>query len=78
MMHGFHMPSELYGTYGQAAVDEAFQKCIARPGQTYSMYDRTGRRTGEGTQAPSPTTTAIPDRNWHVFIANVREAAQHG
>ncbi len=71
-MQGFHYATELYGVYGQSAVNTAFQRCIAFKGQTYSMYDRTGRRTGEGKQTPSPTTTAIPERNWATFIENVK------
>ena len=76
-MNGFHYATELYGTYGQAAVNAAFQKCIACAGQTYSMYDSTGRRIGTGTQTPSPTTTAIPERNWNIFIENVKALSQH-
>ncbi len=68
----FHYATELYGVYGQDTVNAAFQKCIAFKGQTYSMYDSTGRRTGEGTQTPSPSTTAIPEHNWHIFIENVK------
>jgi hypothetical protein len=71
-MQGFHYATELYGAYGQDTVNLAFQKCIACAGQTYSMYDSTGRRTGEGHGSPSPTTTAIPERNWHIFIENVK------
>ncbi|WP_264298191.1 hypothetical protein [Bifidobacterium subtile] len=36
------------------------------------MHDATGRKIGTGTQTPSPTTTAIPERNWGVFIENVK------
>jgi hypothetical protein len=72
MMNGFHMPSELYPVYGQDAVNSAFQRCIACAGQTYSMYDGSGHRIGEGRQAPSPSTTAIPERHWNVFIENVK------
>ena len=71
-MRGFHLATELYGTYGQRAVNVAFQRCIAFKGQTYSMYDSMGRRLGEGHGSPSPSTTAIPDRNWGVFIENVK------
>lgn len=72
MMNGFHMASELYPVYGQDAVNSAFQRCIACAGQSYSMYDGLGHRIGEGRQAPSPSTTAIPERNWNVFIENVK------
>lgn len=76
-MNGFHYATELYGVYGQAAVNNAFQRCIACAGQTYSMYDATGRRIGAGRQSPSPTTTAIPERNWSIFIENVRMISGH-
>ncbi len=76
-MNGFHYATELYGTYGQAAVNSAFQRCIAFRGQTYSMHDATGRKIGTGTQTPSPTTTAIPERNWSIFIENVRMISGH-
>jgi hypothetical protein len=76
-MQGFHYATELYPVYGQAAVNTTFQRCIACAGQTYSMYDGTGRRIGEGRQSPSPTTTAIPERNWNVFIENVRMISGH-
>lgn len=71
-MQGFHYVSELYGAYGQAAVNNAFQRCIACAGQSYSMYDATGHRIGEGHGSPSPATTAIPERNWGIFIENVK------
>ena len=71
------MASELYPVYGQSAVNTAFQRCIAFRGQTYSMHDATGRKIGTGTQTPSPTTTAIPECNWNVFIENVKALSQH-
>ena len=76
-MQGFHYATELYPVYGQSAVNAAFQKCIAFKGQTYSMHDATGRRIGEGRQSPSPTTTAIPERNWGIFIENVKSMQHH-
>lgn len=72
MMRGFHLATELYGTYGEGAVNAAFHRCIACAGQTYSMYDKSGHRLGEGHGAPSPSTTAIPERHWSIFIENVK------
>ncbi|MFT8705299.1 hypothetical protein [Bifidobacterium aquikefiricola] len=68
----FHYASELYSRYGQRTVDAAWHACINCPGQTYSDYDSTtGRRIGPGSMTPTPATTAIPDRYWAVFVANV-------
>jgi hypothetical protein len=68
---GYHYATELYSTYGEGVVNTAFQKCIVQcPAQHYTMH-------GTGTAgAPSPTKTAIPSRNWNVFIENVK-ALQH-
>lgn len=63
----YHYATELYGAYGEGVVNNAFQRCIVQcPGQHYTMH-------GTGTTStPTPTTVAIPSRNWNVFIENVR------
>lgn len=63
----YHYATELYSAYGEGAVNDAFQKCIVQcPGQHYTMH-------GTGAAgAPSPTTTAIPSRNWSAFVENVK------
>jgi hypothetical protein len=69
---GYHYATELYGAYGESAVNTAFQKCIVQcPAQHYTMHG-----TG-ATNTPSPTTTAIPSRNWAVFVENVKALSQH-
>jgi hypothetical protein len=67
----YHYATELYGAYGESAVNAAFQKCIVQcPGQHYTMHGTGAAGT------PSPTTTAIPSRNWAAFVENVK--ALHG
>ena len=74
-MSSYHYATELYGAYGEAIVNAAFQRSIVQcPGQHYTMHGG-----GMVATAPSPTTTAIPQKNWKTFTEIVREAAQrHG
>ena len=63
----YHYATELYGAYGEGVVNNAFQRCIVQcPGQHYTMH-------GTGTTStPTPTTVAIPSRNWMTFVENVK------